>query len=215
MLPFFQSEKYKVHVLHEAKYRFYSLYQDSNMTVQAYLEKFKNQVDVIEHCIGSVYEESLVEEALEGNAAPTEAEQSEAKMSAKEQYLSGAFILSADHNRYGKDLVKSYIQKQIKYPTNMNEAYSLLMYWKEDPKNLMGVLGTNQDGVAFATNRQTENKKTGDAAHITCYTWSEKGHVASDCPKKKSTEKGGTSHIHNEAKGPELNGNVHVQGNIE
>jgi hypothetical protein len=129
----FQSEKYKVHALYEAKRRFYSLYQDRNMTVQAYLEKFKNQVDVIEHCGGSVHEESLAEEALEGSTAPTEAEQNEAKMTAKEQCMSCVFNLSADLNRYGKlieDFENSYIQKQFKYPTNMNEAYSLLMHWK-------------------------------------------------------------------------------------
>jgi hypothetical protein len=54
------------------------------MTVQAYMEKFKNQVDVIEHCGGSVYEELLLADALEGIINPTEADRREAKLIAKE-----------------------------------------------------------------------------------------------------------------------------------
>jgi hypothetical protein len=212
----FQSEKYKVHALHEAKRRFYSLYQDRNMTVQAYMEKFKNQVDVIEHCGGSVYEESLLADALEGIINPTEADRSEAKLIAKEQYMACAFILSSDRNRYGKlveDLENNYIQKQFKYPIDMNEAYSLLMHWKQDPKNVMRVLGANHDGVAFATNGQVENKK--DATNITCYTCSEKGHYASECPLKKNAAKTGNIHVQETANNTELTGNVHVQGENE
>jgi hypothetical protein len=55
----FQEEKYKAHALHKAKHRFYLMRQDRSASVQEYYEKFKNQVEVIEHCGGSMYESSF------------------------------------------------------------------------------------------------------------------------------------------------------------
>ena len=43
----FQNQKYKPHALHEAKRRFYLSTQDKNATCQAYLERFKNHIEVI------------------------------------------------------------------------------------------------------------------------------------------------------------------------
>jgi hypothetical protein len=153
----FTSEKYKVHALHEAKRRFYLLYQEKNSTCQSYLEKFKNQVDVIEHCGGSVVDEDMVADMLPENVDRFDATRDQitaARKEAKEQYLAVAFLLSSDRNRYGKlieDLENDYTQGGCKYPVTMTESYNLLMHWKQDPKNVMRMVGATSDGVAFVT----------------------------------------------------------------
>jgi hypothetical protein len=60
----FQNQKYKPHALHEAKRRFYLSTQDKNATCQAYLERFKNHIEVIEHCGGTVDEKVLIDDEL-------------------------------------------------------------------------------------------------------------------------------------------------------
>jgi hypothetical protein len=62
----FQSQKYAPQALHEGKRRFYLLSQDKHSTCQAYLERFQNCVNVIEHCGGSIGQEpGLVRKVLE------------------------------------------------------------------------------------------------------------------------------------------------------
>jgi hypothetical protein len=46
----FQGQIYRPQALRDAKRRFYNLFQDRHMTCQAYLHKFQNSVEVIEHC---------------------------------------------------------------------------------------------------------------------------------------------------------------------
>ena len=60
----FQNQKYKPHALHEAKRRFYLSTQDKNATCQAYLERFKNHIEVIEHCGRTVDEKVLIDDEL-------------------------------------------------------------------------------------------------------------------------------------------------------
>jgi hypothetical protein len=58
------------------------------------------------------------------------------------------------------------MQKQDKYPESFVDAYSLLVHWKQNPCNIMQLLGPSNDGVAFTTtedmnerHRSTGNKK--------------------------------------------------------
>jgi hypothetical protein len=46
----YQSKKYQPLALYENKWRFYMIYQDHTMTCQAYMERFQNTVDVLNHC---------------------------------------------------------------------------------------------------------------------------------------------------------------------
>jgi hypothetical protein len=97
----FQSQKYAPQALHEGKRRFYLLSQDKHSTCQAYLERFQNCVDVIEHCCGSIGQETgLVRKVLEDKGliaeAATQEQIREAQVTAQEVYLAAAFILGSD-----------------------------------------------------------------------------------------------------------------------
>jgi hypothetical protein len=69
------------------------------------------------------------------NASPDEL--AVATRRAKERYLAVAFVLGSDRVRYGRlieDLENSFIQGNDKYPTEVTEAYNLLLHWKQDPR---------------------------------------------------------------------------------
>jgi hypothetical protein len=154
----FQSQKYGPHALHEGKRRFYLLSQDKHSTCQVYLERFQNGVDVIEHCGGSIGQEpGLVQKVLQDRGkssnTATADETREAQNAAQQQYLAVAFLLGSDRNRYGKlleDLENDYTQGQDNYPKTVTAAYSLLTNWKQNPRNVMRILGPSNDGVSFA-----------------------------------------------------------------
>ena len=48
----FQAQQYAPQVLHEAKNRYYTLYQDMHMTCQQYYETFKKNANMLEYCGG-------------------------------------------------------------------------------------------------------------------------------------------------------------------
>jgi hypothetical protein len=129
------------------------------MPWQAYLEKFQNAIDVLEHCGGSI-----------GHWTGTSAEmniwcwkptvmipmlqpwkQCGSKKASQEQYLAMAFLLGCDRNRYGKlieNLENDFTQDC--YLKTVTSTYSLLTnWWKQDAWNIMRILGPTNDGISF------------------------------------------------------------------
>ena len=194
----FQNQKYKPHALHEAKRRFYLSTQDKNATCQAYLERFKNHIEVIEHCGGTVDEKVLIDDELilngvTRNSASSD-ELSQATTTAREQYMACAFLVGSDRDRYGKlveDLENDHIQGSDKYPKTLTNAYSLLVHWKQSPKNLMRALGGNNDGLAFTNAHESEAGEKGNKVFpdIKCHNCNKMGHYAGDCREEKKKEK--------------------------
>jgi hypothetical protein len=174
------SQKYGHHARLEALRKFVNMHQDKNNNSQEYYQGYRNQVEVAEHCGVDVgINAEAIEETLQAMGLTTETatpdQLSVAKEVQREEYLACAFILGADRKRYGKlveDTENAFIQKDDKYPKTLVKAYNLLLHWKQDPKNLMQVLGSTSDGVAFTNlGDDAKPKKT---AHTSCVTIVEK-----------------------------------------
>lgn len=192
----FQEQTYRVHSIHAAKRKFYSMTQERNMSCQDYLEHFQNCVDVIEHCGGTMGEDEgtivdiLAESALTRTSADS-AQLLDATIKAKERYLRYVFICAADRSRYGKlmeDLENSYVQGHDKYPKAMTSAFNLLIYWRYTPVPAQGIGTRGNDGLAFATTdegRKGTSKKKPEPPieEIQCYRCKCMGHYAGDCPE--------------------------------
>lgn len=54
-----------------------------------------------------------------------------------------------------EDLKNNYIQGTDNYPTTLQQAYNLLVHWKQEPRNVMRLVSGVNDGVAF-TNVSSE-----------------------------------------------------------
>ena len=126
----YQSQKLKRQAQHEAKRRFYVMFQDRTMSVQDYFDKFNNLLKVIEHCGGSIVDEQMLIDELKESTPPidiavaTTAEKDKARENAKEKALSIAFLLSSDRNRFGKlveDMENSYLHNIDTFPEKLIE----------------------------------------------------------------------------------------------
>jgi hypothetical protein len=120
----YQSQKYQPLALHENMRRFYMIYQDHTMTCQAYMEKFQNTVDVLDHCgvaagnMPGLVHMMLEEENINSDLA-TKDKIATALQEAQERYLTVAFLIGADRARYGKlleNMENDYAQGVDQYP---------------------------------------------------------------------------------------------------
>jgi hypothetical protein len=174
------------------------------MTCQAYLKKFRNSVEVIEHCGGDLGTDSgLIKATLASATVPvtmttaTPDVLEAAKKYDKAQYLACTFLLGADRKIYGRlleNLENDFTQKTDRWLKTINNAYSLLVNWKQDPRNLMQVLWASSDGVAFTNVEQNkgtalatvkkDKDKPPDIATIKCFECKEMSHYSNSCRKK-------------------------------
>ena len=89
-----------------------------------------------------------------------------AEAAARERVLTISLLVGSDHAHYGKlleDLENDFTQGRDNYPTSLQQAYSLLVHWKQDPQNIVRLIGGTNDGVAF-TNIGSETSDQGDSA---------------------------------------------------
>jgi len=124
--------------LHNAKKYFYLMRQDKSMTDYDYLERFRNQVSVIEEYGGSLigHDSVLVIDQLkemDPGLTPQTADakqMEEATEKAKEKYLACALLNSSDQIRHGKllnDLSNDYARGSDNYPATINDAFHLML----------------------------------------------------------------------------------------
>jgi hypothetical protein len=123
-------------------------------------------------------------------------------MPAREQYLACTFLLRFDRKRYSKlleNLENEFTQKTDKWPETNMDAYSLLLNnWKQDPRNLLQIVGASSDGVAFtnvgeratmpATTVGNEKEKVWvkppSIETVKCYECNKMSHHSNECPSK-------------------------------
>jgi Zinc knuckle len=145
----FQAQCYATLALHEAKRRFYTPFtQDKHSTVQQYYETFKNNVDVIEYCGGTIGDDPglVAAELVRMNCTTVNATAAQ-----REQGQAAA-------------------QERV--------------HWKQDPKNVVRLIGRIGDGLSFVN----LGRQSGTQKEVICYKCKKKGHVVHNCPEGKDDE---------------------------
>jgi hypothetical protein len=103
----FQSEKYRPMARHEAMRRFYFIYQDKYLTCAAYLKKFQNSIEVLEHCGGIIRDTPglinmmLVNKDIDPVTATKAHQMAATRKMTHDTYVAVAFIPGANRHRYG------------------------------------------------------------------------------------------------------------------
>ena len=187
----FQSQKYLPQSIHEALKRYYNCMQGKSSTTQAYLEHFRNVVDVVIETGGAIagHDGVLSTVIAEGGILienMTDVQLLAATEEATQRSLAMSFLLGSDRNRYSRlleDLENDFLQGQNKYPKTVSDTYILLTNWKQERTG--GWQKGAGDHVAFANVEEKGGKvKREGKAHITCHRCEKKGHYASECPDK-------------------------------
>ena len=132
-------------------------FQDKHTTCQQYYESFKNNVDVLEYIGGVLGQEpGLIDAELDLIGVKLDdtmdMQLTTAEAAAKECVLMIGLLIGSDRAHHGKlleDLENNFTQGQDNYPANPQQAYSLLVHWKQDPCNIVRLIGGTNDGMAF------------------------------------------------------------------
>ena len=112
----------------------------------------------LEYCGGALGKEpGLVDDELEADGTDwelaTDKELITAKAAAWEHVLAIGFLMGIDWACCGKlleDLENYFMQGWDNYPPMLQQAYSLLIHWKQDLWNIIWLISGVNDGMAFA-----------------------------------------------------------------
>ena len=159
-----QEQKYVPLSIHLAKRQFCLLSQGRN-TVGEYYEQFKNQTDVLDHIGAGIGDNNAItKQVLQSQGIniddAMEAQEEAAKMQGIEWYLALAFLMGSDQSRFGcllEKLENDFTAGHENYPKTLTDAYNMLLEWKDDPRLLMQMAGSN--GISFTTTMTRTNEE--------------------------------------------------------
>ena len=187
----FEYQKYLPLSLHNAKTNFYN-FRQGTMTNPYYLDKFMNLTDMAESYEGTLHDAAVFKIAL---LTSNRRDMPEANLdkderiiinaSAREIYISCAFVVASDPKRYGhlvEELENDYTKGNNNYPKNMVKGYQLINEYKScTPRtSLPEISGVafSQQGNSKASQRTAEWKKK-----AVCHNSGKKWHIKPDCTK--------------------------------
>jgi Zinc knuckle len=83
-------------------------------------------------------------------------------------------------------LENDYMQGTNNYHATLQQAYSLLVHWKQDPHIIVRLIGGVNDGIAFMTVSAEGGHGRGNK--IMCYHCGKLGHISQNCPEKEDAD---------------------------
>jgi hypothetical protein len=122
------------------------------MSLQTYLESFQNNLQVIPHIGGKINHHLPTFKMSSFKVEKSNPDELEL-IEAEDEYVSIAFLLGSDPQRYGKlvnKLHNNYLQGFTNcYLTSLTAAYTLLLNWKPDHGSRNN--NSTNDGISFFT----------------------------------------------------------------
>ena len=86
--------------------------------------------------------------------------------------------MSYDKHRYGKlieDTSNAYLKVNDEYLKSMTDEYHLVSRWSNDPRKIMNVIGTSNDGLTVAYTAAP--RLCHDHVTLTCFDFQKIGHL--------------------------------------
>jgi hypothetical protein len=194
----YEPQCYKPLAIDDAIVKYAMFKQGKTTTPAEFLEQFRNHVNVLE-AVGATIgpHAGVLASITQGTREPNVVD----RAVAREQSMAVAFINKVDRTRYGKlleDLQNNYLMGQNNYPTNLTEAYNLVVNWRQDPRNMVHYGAGPNDGVVFAHHTEGDEEDDGEVIlanngasnvkpnknHITCFNCNKRGHYHTQCLEK-------------------------------
>jgi hypothetical protein len=201
----YEPQLFKPLAIDDAIIKYAMLKQGKQTTPAEFLEQFRNHVNVLDAVGATIGPHIGILKTMTGDGREPNIVD---KNMAREQSLAISFLNRVDRTRYGKlmeDLKNSYLLGQNNYPTNLTDAYNLVVNWSQDPRNMVHYGAGPNDGVVFAHNTEESEEeieeqddgvalanlgKNNNKKHITCFICKKRGHYHTQCPDKDAGDKG-------------------------
>ena len=122
--------------------------------MESLLERFQSQRGVLEQVGAVIGPDRSIAQQIAGAGKMITSDHHQQALETRLEAT--AFLMPADKNRYEglfQDLENEYLKDQDNYPRNLNQAYSLLINWK-DPTYVCGPPAGAHDGVIFTQGTQ-------------------------------------------------------------
>ena len=143
----FESQKYLPLAIFEAKCWYFNMKQGKHETAESLLERFQSQKGVLKQMGAVIGPDMSVVEYIVGEDKIMEAHHHEAS----ECLEAIAFLMASDKACYEgsfHDLENEYLKDQDNYLWTLNQAYSLIVNWKQPISNCTPQTGS-QDGIVL------------------------------------------------------------------
>jgi hypothetical protein len=190
----YEPQLFKPLAIDNAIVKYVMLKQGKHTTPADFLEQFRNNLNVLDAVGATIGPHAGILASYTGGEREANVVD---KAAAREQSIAVAFLNKVDKTRYGRmleDLKNSYLLGQNNYPTNLTDAYNLVVNWQQDPQNRVHFGAGPNDGVVFAHNTEGNDDEEGEVAlanhgksnknHITCFKCNKRGHYHTQCPEK-------------------------------